>query len=113
MSPILNSITGMIPQVMDSPELIELLHHLNALEPLSDIDVATITTSSLSGSSQSGSDGMVQSRENAPSEHPALLELVQRLTELLRPYTADWLFEEFVRYGCHYCSVSRGSLLFD
>lgn len=95
MSPILNSTTGMIPQVMESPELIELLHQLNALEPLSDVTVATSLSSS--GHLQSETDGMEQSRDNVHSEHPALLVLVRKLTELLLPYRDEWSFEESVR----------------
>jgi hypothetical protein len=97
MSPILNSTTGMIPQQMESPELIELLLQLNALEPLSDVTVAT-TLSSSPGQLQSETDGIAQSRDcNVQSEHPALLVFVRQLTELLLPYKNEWSFEESVR----------------
>lgn len=98
MAPILNSTTGMIPQIMESPALIELLRRLNALEPLSDIDVVSTTSPS---DSHSGDGATPPSRDNVPNEHPELLVLVQQLRELLHPYEDDWMFDETVR------SISR------
>jgi hypothetical protein len=90
MAPILNSTTGMIPQIMESPELIELLRCLNALEPLSEIATTTTTLSS--------SPHLSDNNKSAPTdEHFSLLVLVRRLTELLHPYQEHWSFEEMVR----------------
>jgi hypothetical protein len=89
----------MLPQIMESPELIDLLRHLNALEPLSDFDAAAPTTTPDSLSSrQRDMDGVVPRRDHAPrGEHPVLLGLVRQLTELLLPYKDVWPFEELVR----------------
>ena len=89
MAPILNSTTGMIPQVLESQELIELLHRLNTLQPLSDVKIGTTTTSDDSSGSGGG---------NAQGDHQILLLLVQQLTELLHPYKDHWSFDEMVRY---------------
>lgn len=94
MAPILNSTTGMIPQVLESHELRELLNQLNTLQPLPDVKVASSTTSS---DNRVGGSSISQGHEHMQSDHQALLHLVQKLTELLHPYKDHWSFDEMVR----------------
>lgn len=88
MAPILKSTTGMIPQMMESEDLIELLNHLNALEPLSVMNGATTASSSTSNDSVGVSI--------TQSEQPELLLLIRQLTDFLYPYKDNWSFEESV-----------------
>lgn len=94
MAPILNSTTGMIPQVLESHELRELLDQLNTLQPLADVKVASATTS---GDNRVGGSSNSQGHEHMQSDHHELLHLVQKLIELLHPYKDHWSFDEMVR----------------
>ena len=95
MAPILNSTTGILPQVLESVELIELLRHLNALGPLP-ISWAP-STASVDESRCRGDDKDNGNDTATPSHHDGLLPLVLRLTELLHPYQDHWSFDETVR----------------
>ena len=85
----------MIPQVLASRELSELLQSLNTLDPLPDGKVETEKPSS---DNHGGVGENVQQHENVQSDHQALLLLVQQLTELLHPYKDHWSFDETVRH---------------